>query len=256
MKHTSLLTLLVLVMPAHADVYRCVGADGAITYSQTPCSNSAEKVAVGRSNSVAKGATDCAFTENFIRSTSRLMRQGVDKDRLFDQFGGPGAFDDGATRIVHYVYQYQDTRSMTQDRIAELAVAQCNTGAFGDVSCESLPRSYTESGGGCGDSFSASRADYSVDVFAIHRAEAEERRKETAELNKKQAEALQKHYADVERGTQCRKKIEQQIFQIESRIFAGADPNGHRSELKRLRARLANCGSYRSPPVVPPNSGG
>ena len=78
-----------------------------------------------------------------------------------------------ATKIVHYVYQYRGTRSMAQNRIAELAVSQCKTGTFGGVNCESLPKSYTDSGGGCSESFSAHRADYSVDVFAIHQAEAE-----------------------------------------------------------------------------------
>ena len=255
MKQTLLLASLALAMPVHADVYRCIGADGASTYSQTPCSTSAEKVAVS-SNAAATGTADCAFAENFIRSTSRLMRQGVDKDRLFAQFGGPDAFDDGATKIVNYVYQYRNTRSMSQDRIAELAVSQCNTGAFGGVNCDSLPKSYTDSGGGCDESFSAHSADYSVDVFAIHRAEAEERQQATAELRKKQAEEIRKSYADLERGTQCRQKIEQQIFQIESRIYAGADPNGYRLELKRLRAKLVECGSYRSPEVVPPAPGG
>lgn len=255
MKRTLLLAFPALVMPAHADVYRCVGADGATTYSQTPCSTSAEKVAVG-SNAVSTGTADCAFAENFIRSTSRLMRQGVDKDRLFDQFGGPDAFDDGTSKIVHYVYQYEDTRSMSDDRITELAVSQCKTGAFGGVNCESLPKSYTESGGGCGESFSANKAYYSVDVFAIHRAKAEERAQASAELRRKQAEELLKHYADLERGTQCRQKIEQQIYQIESRICAGADPNGYRLELKRLRAKLGKCGPSRSPPVIPSEPGG
>ena len=145
---------------------------------------------------------------------------------------------------------------MSQDRIAELAVAQCRAGTFGGVSCESLPASYIESGGGCGESFSANRADYSVDVFAIHRAKAEERQQASAELNKRQAEELRKNYADVERGTLCRQKIEQQIFDIESRIHTGADPNGHRLQLKRLRVKLADCGPYRPVPEVPVQPGG
>ena len=255
MKQALLLASLAFVMPVHADVYRCVDADGATTYSQTPCSTSAEKVAVA-STAVSTGTADCAFAEKFIRATSRLMRQRVDKDRLFEQFGGPDAFDNGATKIVHYVYQYQDTQSMSHDRIAELAVAQCKTGTFGDVNCESLPKSYTDSGGGCGESFSARRADFGVDVFAIHRAEAEERQQATVELNKKQAAERRKKYADIERGTQCRQKIEQQIFKIESRIYAGADPHGQRSELRKLRAELDKCGPSRSQPVIPPAPGG
>ena len=184
------------------------------------------------------------------------MRQGVDKNRLFDQFGGPDDFDAGATKIVHYVYQYQDSASITHDRIAELAVSRCKTGAFGGVNCESLPESYTESGGGCGDSFSSRRADSSVDVFAIHRAEAKERQQATIELNRKQAKERQKYYADVERGTKCRQKIEQKIAQIEARIYAGADPHGQRSELEKLRAKLGKCGPYRSQPFIPPQPGG
>lgn len=255
MKQTLVLALLAVAVPTHADVYRCKGADGATTYSQTPCSSAAEKVAVS-SSATSRDPADCAFAENFARSTSRLMRQGVDKGRLFDQFGGPGAFDDGATKIVHYVYQYEGTRSMSQDRIAELAVARCNTGAFGNVSCESLPEAYTTSGGGCDGKFSTTRADYSVDVFAIHRDQAEERQQASAELRRQQAEALTKQSADLERGTQCRQKIQAQISDIEMRIHAGSDPNGHRLELERLRARQSECGPYRSPPEIPPQPGG
>ena len=184
------------------------------------------------------------------------MRQHVDKDRLLNQFGGAEAFDDNTTKIVNYVYQYQNTKSMTHDRIAELGVAQCNTGAFGDVSCESLPKPYTEAGGGCGESFSARRAKYSVDVFAIHRAEAKERQQAMVEVRNKQAQERQKRYADLESGTQCRQKIQQQISGIESRIRAGADANGHRLELKRLRAERDKCGPYRSEPEIPPQPGG
>lgn len=255
MKHVLLLALLAIVMPVHADVYRCVGADGSTTFSQTPCSAAAEKVAVS-SRSVAAGPADCEFAENFIRSTSRLMRQGVDKGRLFDQFGGPDAFDDGATKIVNYVYQYEDTRSMSQDRIAELAVAQCRTGSFGDVSCQSLPKSYTDSGGGCDGSFSTASADYSVDVFAIHRDQAEERQQASQELYRKQVAELSEQSAQLAHGTQCQQKIQQQIARIEGQIWAGADPNGHRLELKRLRAKLAQCGPAYSQPEVPPQPGG
>jgi hypothetical protein len=255
MKQALLLALLVVVMPVRADVYRCVGADGSTTFSQTPCSAAAEKVAVS-SRSVATGPADCEFAENFIRSTSRLMRQGVDKGRLFDQFGGTEAFDAGATRIVNYVYQYRDTQSMSQDRIAELAVAQCKTGSFGDVSCQSLPKSYTDSGGGCDGSFSTTSADYGVDVFAIHRDQAEERQKASNELYQQQVEALSNSNAQLARGTQCQQKIQQQIAQIDARIHAGADPNGHRLELKRLRAELSQCGPSYSQPDVPPPPGG
>ena len=255
MNRLLLLVFLAFVMPAQADVYRCVSADGSTTFSQTPCSGSAEKVAVD-SKPTVKGSADCEFADKFVRSTSRLMRQNVDKGRLIKQFGGPEAFDDNATRIVNYVYQYEDSRSVTQDRIADLAMGQCQAGAFGSVSCETLPKAYTESGGGCDGTFSASHADYSVDVFAIHRDRAEERARESHERQRQQAEELSEHYAALQRGTECRDKIEAKIFRIETQIWAGADPNGHRLELKRLREQLSKCGPAHYREIPPPQPGG
>ncbi|MDJ0793826.1 MAG: DUF4124 domain-containing protein [Woeseiaceae bacterium] len=257
MKQTLFLAVLVLVVPAHADVYKCVGDDGATTFSQTPCSASAEKVAVASKRS-STGSADCSFAENFARTTSRLMRQGVDKDRFFEQYGGPEAFDNGTTRMVNYVYQYRDTQGLSQDRIAELAVAQCNSGAFGGLTCESLPKAYTDSGGGCGGSFSAETAYYDVDTFAIHREKAEARRREQAELNKKQADERKKYYAQQKRAAECRKPIEQEIAEIEVLMSMSSDPRKYRSKLKRLRAQLEKCGPYTttSPPEVQPQPGG
>ena len=255
MRQLLLLALLACAVPVYADVYRCVGPDGATTFSQTPCSDSAEKVAVS-SRPAAKGTADCAFAEHFARSTSQLMRQRVDKGRLIKQFGGPEAFDDGATRIVNYVYQYESTQSISHDRIAELAVAQCKAGAFGGVTCETLPKPYTEAGGGCDGSFSATRARFSVDVFAIHQDQAAERREAQHELQRQQSAELSKHYAELGRGTQCRQEIEAKIAQIDASIGFGADPNGYRSELKRLRAQLGKCGPAVSQPPVQAQPGG
>jgi len=257
MKTTLLLALLVFVTPAFADVYRCVGADGTTTFSQTPCSATAEKVAVSSTRSSAASA-DCAFAENFARTTSRLMRQRVDKERFFEQFGGPEAFDYGSTRMVHYVYQFQDTQSIPEDRVAQLAVAQCEAGAFGALNCDSLPKAYTDSGGGCDGTFSAYSAYYDVSTSAIHGEQAMERQRVQAELSRKQAEERRKYYANQKRTAQCRKEFEQEITQIEVLIRAGSDPRGHRSKLKRLRARLAKCGPYTatSPPEVQPQPGG
>ena len=257
MKQTLLLALLILCTSAHADVYRCVGADGATTFSQTPCSATAEKVAI-RSNRASAGTADCDFAENFARTTTRLMQQGVDKDRLFERFGGPGAFDTGSTKMVNYVYQYRDNQGMSQDRIAELTIAQCNSGTFGAVSCASLPEAYTNSGGGCGRSFSSRRAYYDVDTFAIHREQAAERQREQADLRKKQADEMRQHYAQQKRAAKCRKDIEHEITRIEVQMQASSDPRRYRSKLERLRAKLAKCGPYSKPsePPPPPDPGG
>lgn len=240
MKRILLVLLAAAANPASADVYRCVAADGSTTFSQTPCSADAERVAVS-SNRPDSGSADCAFADKFIRSTSRLMRQGLRKEELYEQYGGQQAFGTGAKKIVNYVYMYGDTRGMSQDRIAELAGAQCASGAFGAVNCETLPAAYVESGGGCGESFSAFDADRHVDVWAIRRAEADERTRAAAELRAEQSEKMLANIEKQRRIDQCRQKYQTEINRIETRIFAGADPNGERLELKRLRKKMQQC---------------
>ena len=235
-----LILLAATAVPAHADVYRCVGADGSTTFSQTPCSDTAERISVG-SKKTASGPADCAFADKFVRSTSSLMRQGLKKDELIDHYGGAAAFDTGATKIVNYVYMYQATRGMSHDRVAELAMAQCESGAFAGVSCETLPKPYTDAGGGCGESFSRSMAEQKIDVWAIRGAEARERTQAAADLRAEQSRKMQADIAKQRRIQQCQQQIETQIGQIEARIYAGADPNGQRRELKRLRAKMQNC---------------
>ena len=186
------------------------------------------------------------------------MRQGVDKEQLFEQFGGRGAFDDGATQIVHYVYQYRDSQDMSRDRIAERAAGRCRSGAFDGVNCQSLPSAYTDSTGGCRAAVTVQRADYNVDAFAIDREQLAERQRAQAELTRKQAEDMRKHHAQQKRAAECRKKHEQEIARIEVLIQAGSDPRSHRSKLRKLREKLAKCGPYTqvSPPEVQPQPGG
>ena len=62
-----------------------------------------------------------------------------------------------------------------------------------------------------------------------------------ADLRKQQIEKMRADREKQRRIQQCRQKIQTGISQIEARIFAGADPNGQRRELKRLRARMQKC---------------
>lgn len=242
MKRLLPVAMLLAAATAGADVYRCTAADGSTTFSQTPSSASAERVAVDAAPSAGTGSGDCRVAEPFARAVAKLMRQGLSRDETVAEFGGPGALQSGAGRLVDYVYLYRDSRGMTQDRMVTLTMAQCASGSLGDVSCEALPASYTDAGGGCDGEFSAWDAEPRVDVFARNRARSEARAREVAELRAAQSAKMQADYALRERSRKCRDAIQQKINRIEISIQAGADPNGHRLALKRLRDEQRKCG--------------
>lgn len=240
MKRLLLLILATATFPAQADVYRCVGPDGSATFSQTPCSSTAERMAV-HTGTASTGPTDCRYAEHFARSASRLMGQGFTKEDAIAEYGGSEVVGVGAQKILHYVYLYQRTRSVSHDRITALATAQCESGSFGDVSCEALPTLYIQAGGGCEGSFSAYRAEPYVDLQARHLAEVVERQQANAELNSQQSARMIADYEERERVRGCQAKIQHKINLIDARIRSGADPNGERLTLRRLRKSLIEC---------------
>lgn len=241
MKTLILLAALLAAVTAHAAVYKCTGPDGSTTFSQTPCSDTAERVSIDTATPAGTRGGDCRVAEPFARAVANLMRQGLTKTETIAEFGGPGAMQSGAQRLVNYVYLYQDSRNMTKDRMVTLTMAQCDSGSLGDVSCEALPESYTSAGGGCDGEFSAYDAEPRVDVFARNRERSYERAREAADLQAAQTAKMKDDYARRERVRQCRDAIQHKINDIEIRIQAGADPNGHRLALKRLREDQQAC---------------
>lgn len=131
-------------------------------------------------------------------------------------------------------------------------------GNFGNLSCETLPAGYTDAGGGCGDSFSAQRGYYDADVFAVQRERDEARRQERAKRMKEQAERNRKRSSALDRGDQCAEPIRRKIAEIQMRMAAGSDPNGHSVTLQRLEKKLSECGPRRAPSYepAPPQPGG
>ena len=77
MSHRYLpLILLVACWPAQAQVFKCVAANGELTYSQTPCPEKDSKVTVERTaKSNATDETECQFAHRFALATAREMRR-------------------------------------------------------------------------------------------------------------------------------------------------------------------------------------
>ncbi|NND54961.1 MAG: DUF4124 domain-containing protein [Gammaproteobacteria bacterium] len=242
MKRSLFLAALLAAATADAAVYRCTGADGATTYSQTPCSAAAERVVVDKAPGSTGTSADCRVAEPFSRAVAKMMKQRLSKDETIAEFGGPGALKSGAGRLVNYVYLYGASPNMTQERIVTLTMAQCGSGAFGDVSCPALPNAYTEAGGGCEGEFSEFDADPQVNVFARNREKSDARARERSEQMSAQTDKMKADYAQRERSRQCREAIQRKIDQIDISIQAGADPNGHKLPLRRLRKQQSECG--------------
>ena len=239
MKRFACLVVLLAGASASADVYRCTDASGSLTFSQTPCAGGAERVNLDATKS--KSATECRYAEPFARAIGSMMRRGMEKDDAMEEFGGADEFSRGALRLVNYVYQYRNTSSMSVDRIVTLTSTQCETGTLGDVSCSALPEAYTKAGGGCGGGFSAERAAPQASVFGLNHAARAEKQRESAARTAAQGEKMMQQYEDQRRIDACRANIDQRIAEIETLIYAGADPNGHRLELQRLRKKRSEC---------------
>ena len=144
-----MLAILMFADGAFADIYKCTDADGNVAYLQTPCTNQeVEKVGPSAAESTRE-AMDCSYANRFALSTARRMRSGVRSSDLFNLYGGVDALSVGTIGVINYVYSYRTNDDVAVERIASLTQAKCRARSLGDVSCEALPLSYTESFGGC-----------------------------------------------------------------------------------------------------------
>lgn len=164
-KRLLLLVFAALALPVHADVYRCVSADGSTTFSQTPCSESAERVTIES------------------RPAPESHKRG----------------------------------------------------------CEALPEANSVLEDGCSETSSAARAEPKVNVLGSRNTADQERVQAAADKRKEQIDKMQADQEKRRRIQRCRQKIQSEISQIEARIYAGADPNGKRRELQRLRKKMQQC---------------
>ena len=151
MSHRYLpLLLLIACWPAYGQVYKCVAANGDLTYSQTPCPDKDSKVTMQKAaSSGSSDETDCELVHGFALSTAMGMKRGVSSSEVFDRYGGLSSLSRGSVSLISYVYQYRTNDDVSAERVADLSLAKCQANAFGDVGCEQLPRAYTGKLGGC-----------------------------------------------------------------------------------------------------------
>lgn len=144
------LLFLITCWPVQAQVYKCVAANGALTFSQMPCPDKDSKVTLERTVTTnVEDEADCKSAHRFALVTAHDMKRGVASSTVFDRYGGLSALSGGSVSLISYVYQYRTNDDVSAEKVAALSLAKCEAGSFGDVSCKQLPRAYTSSLGGC-----------------------------------------------------------------------------------------------------------
>ena len=240
-RHPALLLLLATLLPitGEAEIFRCVGENGELSFSQTPCPNS--KVTVQASSRRRDDESgDCEYAHRFALATAREMKAGNDSSTVFDRYGGLNALSRGSVSLISYVYQYRTNNEVSAARIAALSVAKCQARSFGDVSCEELPGSFTSRIGACkqrADNVSAAVPFVEETPTGAVVARSESRSLQRAAYRAARAEEKQQR-------EECRDRTRSQINRINSQMRSGYTSSrgiSLRSRRRDLEQRLREC---------------
>lgn len=146
---TTLCAGIVAPGTASAAIYKCVGANGEVSYNQTPCpveDKTAKLISVG---SKSETKYNCRIANNFARKTAMGMRTGQSSGEVFDSYGGVDAIPRTAIGVINYVYTHKENLATGPQRIAALSAARCSGGSYGPVECDDFPYSFISELGGC-----------------------------------------------------------------------------------------------------------
>jgi len=134
---------------AEAAVFKCVGADGEVSYNQTPCIGEEKTEKVLNTASASKTTYDCRIANNFARKTAMAMRAGQTSGGTFASYGGIDAVPSTAIGVINYVYTHKNNADTVPQRIAALSAARCSAGSYGPVGCDDFPYGFISELGGC-----------------------------------------------------------------------------------------------------------
>lgn len=229
---TVLLLALGLSIPvaAKAEIYKCVAENGELTFSQAPCPEEGSKVTVMSSTGgSSRDAADCEHARRFALTTAQQMRSGAQSTAIFDSYGGIDALSRGSVSLISYVFQFRTNDDISAERVSALATAKCQARAFGDVSCEQLPPSFTRRLGSCeidGEEAASAVVDNSelwgsqADQFPLGGGQAENSSSQSAANNAREREQ-QDRAAEKERRLECRDRYDSQIDGIDAQLRSG-----------------------------------
>ena len=218
----------------NAEIFKCVAKNGELTFSQTPCAEKDSKVTVMKSGSSSSDeSADCEYARRFALNTAQQMKSGAGSSTIFDSYGGLGALSKGSVSLISYVYQFRTNDDISAARVSALATAKCRARAFGDVSCEQLPASFTNRLGGCDkdddddddghSSINAGDADgMGVQAMQLQGADPNQTNNGSQGANASlSARNREPKATEEEKRLQCRANIKSQIASIDAKMRSG-----------------------------------
>lgn len=231
---------------SRAEIFKCVAADGAITFSQSPCHDEGSKVTVQKTvGGAAEQPADCEHARRFALATAQDMRSGTDSSTVFDRYGGLGTLSKASVSLISYVFQFRTNSDVSVERISALATSKCQVRAFGDASCEQLPVSFTNRIGGCDDNEERSDDVELALASAVQQpAPLPDGKREPQRNAALQARERQARAREEEQRSQCEQNIKAQIGGINAQMRSGYSSSLGESLKKKRRAlenRLRDC---------------
>lgn len=240
LRHLMLFLACLWPVTGTAEVFKCVAADGALTFSQTPCPEKDTKVTVQKSvRSNASDADDCQYAHRFALATAQEMKAGTSSSIVFDRYGGLSALSRGSVSLISYVFQYRSNNDVSAERVAALSVAKCRARSFGDVGCEQLPVAFTNRIGGCQEDDANGGPVPFVSVAPSQGYAASPESNVSRQAQYREARALEE-----QRRKECRDGIRAQIDKINSQMRSGytsSQGNTLRDRRRVLENRLREC---------------
>ena len=228
---------LIFAVPVHAQIYKCVDADGNTEYTQTPCAKDDSKsvqTSVVTSTASGDAAVDCRWASMFATDVARRMQAGQASDEIFNMYGGLGGASKGTINIINYVYRFRANTDVSVERIASLAGSMCKAGSLGDVSCEALPYGSDPERDRCDPDYEEAGAPYGLEASSSPPAATAPSRapiRVTTERSEEEVAACKKRYRD-------------QIDAINARMRSGySSEQGeqYREQLRALSRKLREC---------------
>jgi len=229
-----------------AEVFKCVAADGALTFSQSPCRDEGSKVTVQETfGGAADESADCEHARRFALATAQEMRSGSASSTVFDRYGGLSALSKGSVSLISYVFQFRTNNDVSVERVSALATSKCQARAFGDVSCEQLPVSFTNRIGACdGNEEPSDDVELAMASAVQLPAPLPDEQREPPRNAALQAQERQARVREEEQRSQCKQNIKAQIDGINAQMRGGYSSSLGESLKKKRRAledRLRDC---------------
>ena len=237
----ALLVTCVCAAEAQAEIFKCKEADGTLTFSQTPCSKEAPvtvKTSAGDTSEL-----NCSYANKFAFATARTMQGGVPSAEIFNRYGGLDALSKGSIGVINYVYSFRTNDEVSAERIAGLSQAKCKARSFGDVTCDALPPSFTETLGGCNVEGVEEISEERTAKVAATMSSLNERTSGEA-TNARAAQRPVTATTDKEAVERCKKKYRDQIDAIDAQMRSGytsEQGEAYRQRLRGLTEKLRAC---------------